>query len=107
MAKPEYHVFICTQQRPQGHPRGSCGEKGCGEVYNAFSMAIAKRNLFNKVAVTATGCLGPCQTGANVLVYPGSVMYIQMTPADVDVVIDQHLLGGQPVADKVAPPEYW
>ena len=63
MAKPLYHVFVCTQQRPAGHPRGSCAEKGCADVYNAFSMAIAKRNLFTRIALTQTGCLGPCVGG--------------------------------------------
>ena len=26
MPKPEKHVFICSQARPAGHPRGSCAE---------------------------------------------------------------------------------
>ena len=107
MAKPLYHVFVCTQQRPAGHPRGSCAEKGCADVYNAFSMAIAKRNLFTRIALTQTGCLGPCQTGSNVLVYPGSVMYIQMMPEDVERIIDEHLLGDTKKEKKMAPPEFW
>ena len=107
MAKPVHHIFVCTQQRPQGHPRGSCGEKHCADVHNAFAMGIAKRHLFNKIALTQTGCLGPCQTGANVLIYPGSVMYIQMTPDDVELIIEQHLLGGEVVSEKLAPPEFW
>jgi len=32
MPRPAKHVFICSQARPPGHPRGSCAEKGCREV---------------------------------------------------------------------------
>jgi hypothetical protein len=28
MARPEFHIFLCGQRRPEGHPRGSCGAKG-------------------------------------------------------------------------------
>jgi len=24
MAKPEIHLFVCIQNRPLGHPKGSC-----------------------------------------------------------------------------------
>ena len=106
MPKPDYHIFVCGQQRPPGHPRGSCATKGCANVYNTFSQQLIQRNLQN-VALTQTGCLGPCQSGANVLVYPGSVMYGWVDTDDVSQIIDQHILGGQPYADKIAPAELW
>ena len=33
MSRPERHVFVCTQERPPGHPRGSCGARRSAEVY--------------------------------------------------------------------------
>lgn len=107
MARPSMHVFVCTQQRPAGHPRGSCAEKGCADVYNAFASALVKHNLFSRIALTQTGCLGPCQTGANVLIYPDAVLYIQMTANDVEQVIEKHLLRGEVLLEKIAPPELW
>lgn len=107
MAKPDYHVFICMQRRPDGHPRGSCGAKGAEALFNAFAQALIQRNLQNRIALTQTGCLGPCQAGANVLVYPGSVMYSWVEPADVLKIVEQHLLGGEPWAEKLTPAEVW
>ncbi|HIE80041.1 MAG TPA: (2Fe-2S) ferredoxin domain-containing protein, partial [Nitrospinaceae bacterium] len=26
MPKPSYHILVCTNSRPPGHPRGSCSE---------------------------------------------------------------------------------
>jgi len=107
MARPEYHVFVCAQTRPAGHPRGSCGEKGAGKLLDAFSQGLISRNLLGKVALTNTGCIGPCQAGANVLVYPGSVLYMNVQPEEVNQIIEQHLIGGEPVQSLCAPAEVW
>ncbi len=107
MPRPEKHVFVCTQNRPQGHPRGSCMSSGCGAVMNEFMNQIQSRNLFEKIAITNTGCLGPCGVGPSVLVYPDGVLYGKLKPADVVTIIEQHLLGGEPVAELLAPAEVW
>ncbi len=107
MPRPEYHVLICSQQRPAGHPRSSCGEKGAGSLLPAFSQGLMARNLMQKVSLVATGCLGPCQAGANVLVFPGSVLYMDVKVEDVDSIIEQHLIEGKPVEEKFAPAEIW
>lgn len=107
MAKPDYHIFICLQRRAEGHPRGSCGAKNGEGVFNAFAEGLIRRNLQNRIALTQTGCLGPCQAGANVLVYPGAVLYSWVEPADVPLIIEQHLLGGTPYPDKLTPAEIW
>lgn len=107
MPRPEKHVFVCTQNRPEGHPRGSCGSKGCAEVMNEFMNEIQARNLFEKIALTNTGCLGPCMMGASVLVYPEGLMYGKVTKADVKTIIEQHLLGDEPVTQLLVPAEVW
>ncbi len=107
MPRPEKHVFVCTQSRPAGHPRGSCGEKGCREVWEAFLDEMEQRQLFDKIAITNTGCLGPCSVGANVLVYPEGVMYGKVTAADVAEIFESHLVGDAPVTRLQLPAEVW
>ncbi|MHC8286909.1 2Fe-2S ferredoxin [Pseudomonas sp. XS1P51] len=107
MAKPDFHIFICTQHRQEGHPRGSCGAKGGEKVFDAFAQALIRRNLQGRMALTGTGCLGPCQAGANVLIYPGSIMYSWVEPQDAELIVQQHLLGGEPYADKLTPAQIW
>lgn len=107
MPKPDYHLFICSMRRPAGHPRGSCGERGADALAPAFAQALVKRGLLEKISLVQTSCLGPCQVGANVLVYPGAVLYSGVQPEDVDAIVDQHLLGGEPVQAKLAGAEYW
>lgn len=107
MPRPQKHVFICTQNRPAGHPRGSCGEKGCAEVANEFIQQWMKRQCFDKVAVATTSCLGPCGMGPSVLVYPEGVMYGGVSKDDVAEIFDKHLLGDEVVERLKVPRDVW
>ncbi len=107
MPKPEKHVFVCTQGRPPGHPRGSCQERGCAEVAEEFWYQFQERNLFGRFAVTNAGCIGPCPMGPNLLVYPDGVMYSGVRREDVAAIIDEHLTGGTPVERLMTPPDIW
>lgn len=107
MPRPVKHVFVCTQSRAEGHPRGSCVSKGCAEVMNEFMNQIQARNLFEKIALTNTGCLGPCMMGSSVLVYPEGVMYGKVSKDDVKTIIEEHLLGDKPVEKLIVPTEVW
>lgn len=107
MPKPQKHVFVCVQNRPPGHPRPSCGQKNCAEVAEAFYMQLQDRQIFDKVQVTTSSCLGPCTEGPSVLVYPEGVMYGGVTKDDVTEIFDQHLLQDQPVERLLMPKEIW
>lgn len=107
MAKPQKHVFVCVQRRPDGHPRGSCMAQASDEVLGEFLGEVQARNLFEKIAVTSTGCLGPCGQGPSVLVYPEGIMYGPVGKGDVREILEQHLLGGTPVERLKVPPGVW
>ncbi|GAB6054542.1 NAD(P)H-dependent oxidoreductase subunit E [Magnetospira thiophila] len=107
MPKPEKHVFVCTQNRPQGHPRGSCTQQGCTEVMEEFLQQLQNRDLFEKIQVTATGCMGPCPAGATVLVYPEGIMYGRVSKDDVAAIFDEHLLQDKPVERLRMPADIW
>jgi len=74
---------------------------------NEFMNEIQARNLFETIALTNTGCMGPCNMGPTVLVYPEGVMYGGLKKEDVKTIIEQHLIGGTPVADLQMPAEVW
>lgn len=107
MSRPVRHVFVCTQQRPPQHPRGSCQAQGSMAVLQEFWKELQTRNAYDKVAVTYSGCLGPCEGGPNVLVYPEGVLYRKIAPADVKDIFDQHLEKGEPVQALLAPASVW
>lgn len=107
MPRPQRHVFVCTQNRPPQHPRGSCANKGGTAVLQAFWAEQQKRQAYDQLSITYSGCLGPCDQGANVLVYPEAVMYRNVTDADVAEIFNSHLEGGVPVERLLAPQAVW
>jgi len=107
MPHPARHVFVCSQQRPAGHPRGSCGAKGATPLLQALWAELQKRQAFDQVAITYAGCIGPCDGGPNLLVYPEGVLYQRVTVDDISEIFDQHLLGGEPVARLRADGATW
>ncbi|QSA99229.1 ferredoxin [Methylococcus sp. EFPC2] len=107
MPKPSKHVFVCTQSRPPGHPRGSCGQLGCTAVFQTFMQQFDQGQLYGKYALTGTGCLGACDSGPTVLVYPEGVMYAKVKPEDVSAIVEQHLKNDQPVESLLAPAAVW
>lgn len=107
MPRPIKHVFVCGQMRPPGHPRGSCQEKGAQAVMVEFSQQFEAKGLWGKYALTNAGCLGLCDQGPAVLVYPEGVMYGKVAKDDVAAIIDEHLLGGTPVERLKVSAELW
>jgi (2Fe-2S) ferredoxin len=107
MPKPSYHILVCTNSRPPGHPRGSCTESGSNSIFEKLSMGVDQKGLFGKCVVTSTGCLGPCGVGPVLVVYPDGVWYQKVQPEDVDEILDQHIAQGKKVNRLEVPDELW
>ncbi len=97
MAKFEKHIFICGNQRPVGHPRGCCDPGGAAGLQKLFKQKLAERGLKGKVRANQSGCLDQCEHGPNLVVYPDAIWYGGVAAADVDEIIDSHIISGKPV----------
>ena len=93
--KPYYeaHVFCCTNRRPAGHPRGCCAEKGAEELRDHMKSAAKKLGLKN-VRINTAGCLDRCELGPTLVIYPEGVWYTCPTKADIDEILDTHMVKG-------------
>lgn len=93
----EKHVFVCTNVRPAGHVRGCCSARNGEAIRDALKNAVARRSLKGRVRINAAGCLDQCEHGPNIVVYPEGVWYGFVTLADVEEIVDSHLVNNRPV----------
>jgi (2Fe-2S) ferredoxin len=105
MPKFEKHIFICTNQRPEGHPRGSCNPTGQEELQKLFKKKLAEHGIRNTVRANKAGCLDQCEHGPTVVVYPDAVWYGGVTASDVEEIVTSHIMGHKPVERLIIPDE--
>ena len=99
MAEPHFdkHVFICTNRREPGNPKGDCASKGSEAVKDEFKRLLHERGLKGRIRANAAGCLDQCSRGVSVVVYPEQVWYGGVKVEDVAAIVDEHLVGHVPV----------
>jgi len=93
--KPYYeaHVFCCTNRRPAGHPRGCCAERD-GEALRDHMKSRAKDLGLKNVRINSAGCLDRCELGPTLVIYPEGVWYSCANKADIDEVLETHMVKG-------------
>lgn len=81
------HVFVCTNDR--GGTRKSCADGDNVAVRAALKTAVAERGWRAQVRVSQSGCLGLCEQGPNVILYPQKVWFSAVTMEDVPAILDK------------------
>jgi (2Fe-2S) ferredoxin len=87
------HVFVCCNRRPDGHKRGSCAARGSEDLRD-YMKVRAKELGLKGVRVNQAGCLDRCEFGPTLVIYPEGVWYSPKTRADVDRILQAHLVEG-------------
>ena len=98
------HVFCCTNERPEGHPRGSCARSGGVKLRN-YMKARAKELGLEGVRINSAGCLDRCELGPVIVVYPDGIWYKANTTEQVDAILIEHVQGGHPVESLMLQPD--
>ena len=91
-----YHVFVCTQEKAEGVP--CCSAAGSGRILSALHGELGAKGLGDEVQVSSCGCLGVCDSGPLMIVYPEGTWYTKLTPNDVPEIVAAHFQAGQKVA---------
>ena len=81
------HVLICGGT--------GCTSSGSKTLQEEFAKSLEKYGLTEEIKMVQTGCFGLCALGPIVIVYPDGTFYSRVTPEDVDLIVEEHLLKGR------------
>lgn len=100
------HVFFCLNDRKEG--KASCAHRNA-EAMQAYAKQRIKQKGLNgpgAIRINKAGCLDRCEFGPVLVVYPEGTWYTYLDAADIDEIVDEHLVNGRVVERLLLdPPE--
>ena len=81
------HVFVCTNDR--NGEKKSCADGNSTDIRKTLKKEVNTRGWKGKVRVSECGCLGLCQKGPNVILYPQKIWFSEVLESDVPGIISE------------------
>jgi len=91
-----HHIFVCTQEKPEGVT--CCPSGGSWRVLQALQRELGAQGLDSEVQVSTCGCLGLCDDGPIMITYPEGAWYRKVKEEDVSEIVSSHLRSGKVVS---------
>jgi len=85
----EKNIFVCTNDRQGEKP--SCGDHQGAAVFKELRRIAKERGLHPRIRVAQAQCLGKCNQGVNIMIYPDEVWYYGIQLDDVEAIADKYL----------------
>ncbi|MGI5838144.1 MAG: NADH-quinone oxidoreductase subunit NuoF [bacterium] len=89
MDRVRAHVLVCAG--------AGCISSNCKAVEEALVDELEKQGLAQEVKVVETGCIGTCELGPIMVIYPEGIFYCKLRPEDAREIVSEHLLKGRRV----------
>ncbi|ADE13045.1 (2Fe-2S) ferredoxin domain-containing protein [Sideroxydans lithotrophicus] len=98
MSHYDKHVFFCVNQRPAGED--CCNNHDAQAARDYVKDKVKQLGIStekHQVRINSAGCLGRCELGPVLVVYPDAVWYTYVDRSDLDEIIEEHIRNGRVV----------
>jgi (2Fe-2S) ferredoxin len=92
----DVHIFVCNNQRTESE-KLSCGEAHGLELVGEFKKQLKDMPIKLKTRANKSGCLGICDFGPTVVIYPEGTFYVGVRKSDVKEIVESHIINKIPV----------
>ena len=83
------HVLICSGS--------NCISRGAKSLRDEFEDNLNRLGIRDEIKLVNTGCVGLCEQGPFVIVYPEGVFYGKISVDDVAEIVEKHIINNEPV----------
>ena len=95
MDNEQHIVSICTGT--------ACVSKGAFEIKSKLEELLKEKGVWEKFKLLTSGCNRMCQDGPILIVEEDNVRYRHLTVDSIPRIVEEHLIGGKPVQEWIAP----
>ncbi|MBL8328245.1 MAG: (2Fe-2S) ferredoxin domain-containing protein [Rubrivivax sp.] len=105
MSYYKHHIFFCLNQRDNNET--ACAQHDSQGAFEHCKSRVKAAGAHGAggVRVNKAGCLDRCAGGPVAVVYPEGVWYTYVDKADIDEIVQSHLIEGRPVERLRLPPD--
>jgi len=89
MSRKKLDVLICCGS--------GCISSGALKIKDRMLNILHENDMAHEVNIIETGCMGPCDYGPVIMIYPEGIFYKKVTVDDVQEMVEEHFIKGRPV----------
>lgn len=96
--RPRCRAVLCSGD--------NCTAGGQRRLRKALNRALAAHELEAEVEIQISGCQDRCDDAPNMTLMPGAFAYANLTPEAMELIVEQHIIGGEPVEELLLMPGF-
>ena len=82
-------IFVCTHNA--NGEKASCGDHKGEEIFRQLREIAKERKLHPMIRVAQAKCLGQCNTGVNIMIYPENIWHSHVNIQDISDLTEKYI----------------